>query len=1337
SPLPELAVQYADYTLWQRSWLRGEELQRQLSYWREQLSGAPAALELPTDRARPAVASFRGAKRYFTLPKELSTQVLQLARAEGVTLFMVLLAAFQALLYRLTGQSDVLVGSPIAGRTHRQTEELIGFFVNTLVLRTQLRADESFQSLLQRVKEVTLGAYAHQDLPFEKLVAELQPERDLSRQPLFQVAFAFQNLREESLRLVSLETEAINFEHVTSKVELSLYVFEHANGLEYMFEYATDLFGAETIERWGRYLEHLLRAVATDRHASIATLSLMGTEERDRLLLEWNNTDQPAGPEHTIHDLLAFQAARTPNATALEFGTDRMTYAELDQRANQVARHLQSLGVVPETCVGLCIERSFEMVVGLFGILKAGAAYLPLDEEYPHERLQFMLDDSGAQIVVTEARLDDKIAKTGRRVVRMDADWPTISLLPRTLPASRVDSENLAYVIYTSGSAGKPKGVLVRHAGFCSFIAAQQHHLDIRADDRVLQFARISFDVSLWEIAMSVRAGATLCLIPSALARSSSVARILRDQRISAVVFVASSLQFLDGHELPDLRMMIVGGEVCAIELADYWASRCKFVSGYGPTEATVATTLTNYGGGAERLPIGRAIANTKLYVLDANGEPTPIGVPGELHIGGAALARGYLRRAGLTAARFVANPFGQGDRLYRTGDLVRYAADGNLEFIGRIDEQVKIRGFRIELGEIESALLSLSSIRQAIVDAREDVPGTKQLVAYFVTSTGMSPSVSELRQHLKRTLPEHMIPAAFVQLSELPTTSGKIDRKALPAPPREAPRDNSYAPPTTAVQTALATIWSEVLHRDRIGIHDNFFELGGDSIQLIKIVSRVNELGINLTARHMFESQTIAELAAAIPSITILDAQQDTLCGPVALTPIQHWFFESEPTEPHHFNQAVLLKFARPVSAQVLEQAVSNLISHHDVLRSRFLRTDNGWSQDIVEHVTHLPLECIDISGLSQREQDSTVDRIGERMHRSMELSSAPLSRTALFQGDADEPQTFLWIIHHLLVDGVSWRILLDDLQANYLALEAGRKISLPRKSTSYQRWSELLASYATSLKDSAESKYWRTRGWTECGRLPYDGPGPNRREALKYIYKEMSASETEALLGDVATYSRVKPNELLLTALAQTLAHWMSNDRVLIDLEGHGREGLFAAVDVSRTVGCFTSLFPLALDLRGMNEPYAALMEVKQQLRSVPNQGIGYGIQRYLAKDLLDVPSAQVSFNYLGRLDHERTEGALFEVAQQSTGQAESLQGLRTHLLNVSASIWNGQLQMRWAYCADVHSSFTIETIADQTIERVRDLVASCLEDDVSLDPTDFPLIELGSATVTKASP
>ncbi len=879
SPLPELPLQYADFAIWQREWLQGKVLDEQLAYWKKQLADAPPLLELPTDHPRPSVQQFRGAHHPFQISSSLTDALKGMSQQEGVTLFMTLLAAFQTLLYRYSGQEDILIGSPIAGRTRAELEGLIGFFVNTLVLRTRFAETLTFRELLSQVREVCLGAYAHQELPFEKLVEELQPARSLSHTPLFQVLFVLQNTPRSTLALPGVTVSPLDVEGDTTKFDLTLSLTEERDGLKGWMKYNTALFGRTTIQRMVGHFQTLLAGIVANPDQPIGLLPLLTPPERHQLLVEWNNTQTDYSTEWCIHELFEAQVERTPDAIAVVFEDTYLTYRELNARANQLAHHLREVGVGPEVLVGIYMERSLEMVVGILGILKAGGAYMPLDPIYPQERLAFMLTDAQVQIVLTQEELLASLPMLENSLVLcLTRDWEEITQKSSENLSTEITTDNLAYVMYTSGSTGKPKGVMISHRGICNYLLWIQRAYPLTEKDRVLQRASFGFDVSVREIFWPLIAGAQLVMIRAGNHYDIAyLIQLIRDQHITVVRFEPSVLQVLlkeQGLETcKNLRHVICGGELLPSELQEqlFIQLDTEFHNAYGPTEASISATFwtckrdENY---LRSVPIGFPIANTQIYLLDAHLQPVPVGIPGELYISGEGLARGYFNRPELTAEKFIPNPFCNepGSRLYKTGDLARYRPDGSIEFLGRIDDQVKIRGFRIELGEIEVVLSQHVAVRDAVVLLREDLPGDKRLVAYIVPHPPEQvPSLHDLQSFLKQKLPEYMLPSAYVFLEVFPLTpSGKINRRALPAPERTRPAlDTGFVAPRTSMEALIAEIWQEVLGVDRVGVYDNFFDLGGHSLLSMQVVARLEkQVGIRINPREMI-FQNLGQLAA------------------------------------------------------------------------------------------------------------------------------------------------------------------------------------------------------------------------------------------------------------------------------------------------------------------------------------------------------------------------------------------------------------------------------------------------------------------------------------------
>ncbi len=912
--LSELPIQYADFAHWQREQLKDEGLQSLLAYWQAKLAGAPPALELPTDRPRPALHTYNGARHHLLLSAGLSQSLKTLSRQEGVTLFTTLLAAFGVLLSRYSRQDDIVVGSPIAGRLHPETEQLIGCFINTLALRANLAGNPSFQELLQQIHQTALEALDHQALPFEKLVEHLKPRRDPSRTPIFQVIFNLENIPEDKITIPNLVIEPFEFDANTTGVDLSLEVIESRAGMHCWFEYNTDLFEAATIERMAGYFQTLLEGAVSNPAQPIARLPLLSQPERHRLLVEWNDT-RADYPQHLcVHHLFEAQAQRTPQAIAVVFDDHHLTYGDLNRQANQLAHYLHKLGVGPEVLVGVCLERSIEMIVAILAILKAGGAYVPLDPTYPGERLRFMLNDANVSLLITRQHLEFNPQKI--QTVWLDSIWELISAEPSQNQISKVSSQNLMYVIYSSGSTGWPKGVQISHRAVANYLQVSTSRFGLDRRDRMLQFASFSFDTSVEEIFTCLTGGGTLVLRNNAMLGSASLfLKTCWDWGITILslptAFWHELVVWLEQEQLslpPTLRMVWIGGEQALPDRLEAWFRRVdssvRIFNTYGPTETTIVATINDLdclatnGVTIKNVPIGKPIHNLQVYILDDYLNPMPVEVPGELYIGGAGLGRGYLNQPGLTAEKFIPNPFSStpGERLYKTGDLARYLPDGNIEFLGRIDQQLKIRGFRVEPGEIEATLRQHPAVQEAVVSAHQFQPGDKRLIAYVVAGQGHSVSVGELVRHLKEKLPDYMLPSTLIPLDNLPLTpNGKINRLALPAPAPTRPNlETEFTPPATRAEKMLAKIWAEVLQLAQVGIHDNFFELGGHSLLAARVIARIHsDYQVELPLRLIFEKPAIAELSKILED----NLNTQTRADPPKLIPVSRNAYRMQKT--------------------------------------------------------------------------------------------------------------------------------------------------------------------------------------------------------------------------------------------------------------------------------------------------------------------------------------------------------------------------------------------------------------------------------------------------------
>ncbi|WP_176560098.1 non-ribosomal peptide synthase/polyketide synthase [Brevibacillus dissolubilis] len=1361
--LSELPIQYADFAAWQRGTLQNEVVENQLGYWKKQLGGAEPILPLPTDRPRPPVQSYQGSQVRFTVPREVALKLHALSRQEGVTLYMTLLAAFKSLLYRYTSTEDIIVGTPVAGRNRQDIEGLIGFFVNTLALRTQMSGESTFLDVMSRVRETAFDAFSNQDVPFEKLVDELQLERSLSYSPLFQVMFSVQNAstgvrEQDTISIQPLEFTA----NQTSKFDLSLTMIEGEDGMQGVLEYSTDLFDTTTVERMAGHMSTLLTSIVQQPKQKIGLLPIMQESEKAHLLQTLNHTDvaTAAGATdasvNTVLELFQKVVAQHPNQPAVLEGSGSITYDMLDRRANQLAHYLQKQGIGSESLVGICVERSVEMFVGLLGIIKAGGAYVPMDPAYPQDRLAYMMQDAQMQIVLTQERLLDKLPEGAAKLICLDRDYSIIAEESEQAPETKLTPESLAYVIYTSGSTGLPKGVEIEHGSLLHLVRWHQRAYDVTPADHATQMAGTAFDASVWEIWPYLTKGAAIHLPPEEIRLSPEQLRDWMVEKNVTISFLptalAENMLTLDWPTDTALRYLLTGGD----KLHQYPAPHLPFtlINHYGPTENTVVATagIVPVQAGQTAAPtIGRPIDHVQVYVLDDYRQPVPIGVVGELYIGGGSVARGYLNRPDLTAERFVADPFAgkSGASLYRTGDLVRYLADGTIEFIGRADNQVSIRGFRVELGEIETALYAQAGIRETVVTVREDMPGNKRLIAYIVLDAGQEIEGSSLRLALKETLPDYMVPSAFVIMDSLPLTpNGKVDRKALPVPDYSTPGlDGAFIEPTTLIEKQMAEIWKQVLGVEQIGVHDNFFELGGDSILCIQIVSKAKQSGLLITPKHVFDHQTIAELAVTVQTVEekpqVL-AEQSVVTGEVPFTPIQKWFVDQEHANIHHWNQSVMLAIHNPLDPAKLEKALAALLQHHDALRLRIQQVNGVWEQVNAGLTDTVPLQVENLADLAVTEQESRMREIADEAQASLNLTDGPLVRAVYFQSGTGHDDRLFIAIHHMAVDGVSWRIIMEDLQLAYQQVSNGQEVRLPAKTTSFKQWSEQLTAYAQTV-DLPD--YWNKLDATNLPTLTADhAEGFNTEADTVQITLALDAEETQALLQEIPSKYRTQMNDVLLSALTKVICGWTNQNRLYLTMEGHGREGIIEGADLSRTVGWFTSMYPVLLRMEPAKTWGDTLKSVKEQLRQIPDKGITYGISRYLRDqtqeaesadaDHQSLPQPPISFNYLGQFGQARTdEAALYQLIPNWSDRNVYGAEQRAHLIDVNSSIMGDQLQVTWMYSRATFQSDTLEKLAHEYMQALREIIAHCRTEEAGgYTASDFPLARLNQRSIDR---
>ncbi|WP_339452278.1 non-ribosomal peptide synthetase [Pseudomonas sp. JAI120] len=1340
SPLAPLPVQYLDYSVWQRQWLESGERQRQLDYWTAQLGSEHPLLELPGDRPRPPVQSHRGELYRFDLSADLAARVRAFNAERGLTLFMTMTATLAVLLYRYSGQTDLRIGAPVANRIRPESEGLIGAFLNTQVLRCQLTGQMNVAELFEQVRHTVIEGQSHQDLPFDHLVEALQPPRSAAYNPLFQVMCNVQRWEfQQSRQLAGMTVDYLANDARATKFDLNLEVTDLDHRLGCCLTYSTDLFDEPRIARMAEHWRNLLEALIANPQQCLSELPLLSATEQRALQ---DSLGVEAGEhrlDQCIHQLFSQQALKRAQAPALTFAGVTLTYAELDARANRLAWMLRERGVGPQVRVGLALPRSLEMVIGLLAILKAGGAYVPLDPEYPLDRLHYMIEDSGIGLLLSDAAMFEALGELPATVACwcLEDDLSVLANYPAgELPFISVP-QHQAYLIYTSGSTGKPKGVVVSHGEIAMHCQAVIERFGMRPDDCELHFYSINFDAATERLLVPLLSGAQVVLRAQGQWDAEEICGLIRTHRINILGFTPSYgsqlAQWLATQQqtLP-VRMCITGGEALTGEHVQRIRAAFQpevFFNAYGPTE-TVVMPLASLAPqqleeGAASVPIGSIIGDRVAYILDADLALVPQGATGELYVGGAGLAQGYHERPGMTAERFVADPFAAaGGRLYRTGDLVRQRADGLVEYLGRIDHQVKIRGFRIELGEIETRLLEHAAVREAVVLAL-DSPSGKQLVAYLVSDADHATLRDALKAHLKAQLPDYMVPAHLIVLDSMPlTANGKLDRRALPQPDPEANRQH-YVAPRNELESTLVAIWCAVLNVQQVGLDDNFFELGGDSILSIQVVSRARQAGIHFSPRDLFQHQTVQTLAAVATRAEQIIAEQGVLTGRSGLTPIQHWFFDTDIPARQHWNQALVLKPLQLLDPHRLEQALLAVLEHHDALRLSFTRRDAQW------HAEHLAVPQGGVLMQAQVRDMAQCTALFTDTQRSLDLEHGPLLRALLVDGPQGQ-QRLLIAIHHLVVDGVSWRVLLEDLQNVYRQLSEGQSVSLPAKTSALRDWAARLQAYAGSESLREELSVWQERLAGPDAALPVAHPhGLRRNRDADTVSVRLDAEHTRQLLQQAPSAYRTQVNDLLLTALARVLCRWTGHASALIQLEGHGRESLFDEVDLTRSVGWFTSAYPLRLTPHVRQGD--SIKAIKEQLRAVPHKGLGYGVLRYLAEDackqsMATLPSAQITFNYLGQFDQSFGADALFHPLDESAGLAHDPDAPLPNELSVDSQVYGGELVLRWTFSRERHDQQTIQDLAQAYLAELQALVAHCLEDNAGgLTPSDFPLARL----------
>jgi amino acid adenylation domain-containing protein/non-ribosomal peptide synthase protein (TIGR01720 family) len=1351
-------------------WLAKEDFAAAEPYWKNLLCGFSAPTALTVDRKTPSDAVvYQQGEAWEIMDCATTAQLRKLAKEHSLSVNSLVMGAWAILLHRYSGEEDIVFGATRACRKSsvENADETVGLFINTAPVRVRLGGEEEVLSIFKQVRQqwLEMRPYEHTPLARVKAYSQVPPGR-----PLFESLLVFENYRlDTAMRSLGggwAEREVELHELTNFPITLAAYDGEE---LSLKIEFDRRRLDDLVVQRLLGHLRCLLEGAAANPLAKVRDLSLIGEAERQELISGFNvpaleppGDSMPIDGYATLHGLFEAQVVRRPQSVALTCDRESLTYQELNSRANQVARELVKFGVKPDTLVGLCLDRSNELVIAILAVLKAGGAYLPIDLAYPADRLAVMLEDAQAPVLLTESKLTGKLPSTKAKVLCLDevlaepGQGEEIENLP---PVAGPD--NLAYVIYTSGTTGKPKGSLITHRNAVRLFPATEPWYGFNERDVWTLFHSSAFDFSVWEIWGALLYGGRVVVVPFMVSRSpEAFYELLSREQVTVLNQTPSAFRQLIqaeesvGQKQLALRYVIFGGEALEMQSLRPWFDRHgdqkpQLVNMYGITETTVHVTYRPLSKDdlVSGSVIGVPIPDLQIYILDAQRQPVPIGVPGEMYVGGAGLARGYLRRPELTAERFVPDHLTgrPNSRLYKTGDLARFLPGRDIEYLGRIDDQVKIRGFRIEPGEIESVLCQHSAVREAAVMAREDVPGTKRLVAYLVASQPV-PEVGELREHLKQKLPEYMVPVAFMFLGKLPlTNNGKIDRKALPVPEQQRPDlVGRYVEPRTPAEKALAAIWAKILRVEQIGIDDNFFELGGDSILSIQIISAARREGMKLTPKLLFSHQTIATLAAVAEVTEFKPAIQELVVGSVPLTPIQEWFFAQNLEEAAHYNQAFMLEVSEPLDRLLLESAIQQVSRHHDALRLRYVREGESWLQSFSSTDEPTPLDWVDLGDLSEAEQRQSIENAAASIQGGLNLNNGPLWRVIYFDLGSARAGRLLVAVHHLAIDGISWRPLLEDLETAYLQLKAGQAVILPSKTTSYKNWAEKVKEFSSSSSLQSELPYWKkvtnSPHPEENWKFLSGESSANTEGSARVLKSFLTVGETQALLQQVPAAYNTQINDVLLTALAQAWNELTGSRELFTNLEGHGRENLFEDTDLSRTVGWFTSIFPVRLqspETQTSWQPGDALKSVKEQLRHIPRRGIGYGILKYLKREssLAEGSEPAMVFNYLGQFDQVIEGSKLFRFAADSTGSWHSPKQRRRHALEVNCQVIGGRLELRWTCNSGAPSETAISQLAERFLAALRDLIIHCQSPQVGgRTPSDFPLARLDQPTLDR---
>jgi len=1380
--LPKLEVQYKDFALWQNNVLSDEDLSKQKQFWTDEFKGEIPVLNMPVDFVRPASQSFKGSRIRFITGSELFLKLHSISVKKGVTLYMLLLASFNVLLSKYSGQEDIVTGTPVSGRYHPDIQNVVGMFVNTLALRSFPSGDKYFSDFLIETGDKTLKAFSNQQYQFEMLVDELDIKRNLGRNPLFDTMFVYQNMGKAAFDAEGLKISSCSFDSGVSKFDLTLFVTEKNGSFEFELEYCTDLFKSSSALRMSEHFLNILRTIADNPDIRISDIQILSKEEEKALIYDFNRTQTWYPMEKTIVELFENQVEKTPQNAALEFGTVSLTYLELNKRANSLAAILRSNGVMPNSITGIMCERTPELIIAILAVLKAGGAYLPIDTSYPAERISYMLGDSGAGVLLTQSIIDNEqlTIDNEKQIVLINLDDESLYTGEAENPYKVNKADDLAYVIYTSGSTGKPKGAMIEHKGLVNYIwwAAKNYIKGEKIGFPL--YTSISFDLTVTSIFAPLITGNSVIIYPDD-PKGLLIEKVLKENRVDVIKLTPAHMKLIKDMDNRNsrVRCFIVGGEQLETALAksiyENFGGKIEIYNEYGPTETVVGCMIYKYDIDRDNrfaVPIGIPADNARIYILDRYMKPVPVNVEGEMYIAGDGVCRGYINKPELTAEKFLIDPFysvdnvqctvysekpnksmelqeGQEEnncklsivncilqsdncrlssvnctlpsaRMYRTGDLARMLEDGNIEYIGRIDHQVKIRGCRIEPGEIESLLTKHNSVKWAIVIDRTNKDGNKYLCAYY-TSDEDIPGTA-FRDYLSKDLPDYMIPSYFIKVPGIPlTNNGKIDRSALPEPENKIPSGGKYDEPATEMEKIISEVWKQVLGVEKIGVNDNFFELGGDSINAIRVVSKLGSLGYDVSVKDVMTSQTICLLSQAVKAGSKNKTyDQGILTGDAGINPITNWFLSHNFSNPNHYNQSVLLQFKRDIDSSLLEKALNIIIEHHDGLRINYDPESGRLFYNNKSLAGGMIIEHFDISSIQEEEIPGKIESIGQALKSGFDITNGLLIKAALI-GAGKNRKYLLITAHHLVIDGVSWRVLLEDLFNLYISSENGSEALLPAKTASLREWNLRLEELSQSADLIQEAECWAEMCETHFAApqdFTTDDWTMDNRKALKF---HIDTVKTQKLTGMANRAYNTETQDLLLTALALAVRDWTEKERIIVELENHGRH--LEDVDVSRTVGWFTAIHPLCLDTAG-EDIGLNIVRVKEKIREIPAKGIGYGIIKYMKGiDLQNCGNmAFIRFNFLGSFKNE-VDNELFTAASNAHGSEICSKNNMTAKIEINCMVVKSKLEIEMLYNSGAYAQKTLEYLKDCFLNYLDRIITQTeTEKEKQFTPSDF---------------